>query len=224
MTERDSLQLDRRQALSCMVWAGTGVVWTVAGGVPASRLIGEAAAEEGGFSFVQISDSHIGFDKPANPDTRATLEAALDQGHGPAPSAGVHDPYRRRHPYGDAAAVRRRGAVDRPGASRRALRPWRARHPRPRDPRRLSRSLRQGRDRRRLVRVRFRRRPLCRPGQRRRPQGERPRLARPGATRLARRRPRRQDQFDADRRLRPYPACGRSRRNGDGERRIRPRR
>jgi len=79
MTERDSLQLDRRQALSCMVWAGTGVVWTVAGGVPASRLIGAAAAEEGGFSFVQISDSHIGFDKPANPDTRATLAAALDQ-------------------------------------------------------------------------------------------------------------------------------------------------
>ena len=35
MTERDSLQLDRRQALSCMVWAGSGVVWTVAGGVPA---------------------------------------------------------------------------------------------------------------------------------------------------------------------------------------------
>jgi 3',5'-cyclic-AMP phosphodiesterase len=79
MTERESLQLDRRQALSCMVWAGTGVIWTVAGGVPASRLIGAAAAEEGGFSFVQISDSHIGFDKPANPDTRATLDAALDQ-------------------------------------------------------------------------------------------------------------------------------------------------
>jgi 3',5'-cyclic AMP phosphodiesterase CpdA len=62
-----------------MVWAGTGVVWTVAGGVPASRLIGQAAAEENGFSFVQISDSHIGFDRPANPDTRATLDAALDQ-------------------------------------------------------------------------------------------------------------------------------------------------
>ena len=41
MTERDSLHLDRRQALSCMVWAGSGVVWTIAGGIPASRLIGE---------------------------------------------------------------------------------------------------------------------------------------------------------------------------------------
>ena len=59
--------LDRRQTLKCMLWAGTGVVWTVAGGVPSSRLIGSAKAAEGGFSFVQISDSHIGFAKPANP-------------------------------------------------------------------------------------------------------------------------------------------------------------
>ena len=79
MTDRESPSIDRRHALTCMVWAGTGVVWTVAGGVPASRLIGQAAAEEGGFSFVQISDSHIGFDKPANPDTRATLDAAIGQ-------------------------------------------------------------------------------------------------------------------------------------------------
>ena len=64
---------DRRQTLRCMLWAGTGVVWTVAGGVPSSRLIGAASAAEGGFSFVQISDSHIGFEKPANPDARATL-------------------------------------------------------------------------------------------------------------------------------------------------------
>ena len=71
--------LDRRQTLKCMLWAGTGVVWTVAGGVPASRLIGSAKAAEGSFSFVQISDSHIGFAKPANPDARATLDAAIDK-------------------------------------------------------------------------------------------------------------------------------------------------
>ena len=70
---------DRRQTLKCMIWAGTGVVWTVAGGVPASRLIGAAKAAEGSFSFVQISDSHIGFAKPANPDARATLGAAIDK-------------------------------------------------------------------------------------------------------------------------------------------------
>ena len=71
--------LDRRQTLKCMLWAGTGVVWTVAGGVPASRLIGSATAAEGSFSFVQMSDCHIGFSKPANPDARATLDAAINK-------------------------------------------------------------------------------------------------------------------------------------------------
>jgi len=78
MDERDG-GLDRRQTLKCMLWAGTGVVWTVAGGVPSSRLIGAANAAEGSFSFVQISDSHIGFEKPANPDARATLNVAIDK-------------------------------------------------------------------------------------------------------------------------------------------------
>src|SRR5208337_3221931 len=79
MADENSSGVDRRQTLKCMLWAGTGVVWTVAGGVPASRLIGQAKAAEGGFSFVQISDSHIGFSKPANPDARATLDAAIDK-------------------------------------------------------------------------------------------------------------------------------------------------
>ncbi len=70
---------DRRDILKCMLWAGTGVVWTVAGGVPASRLIGSAKAADASFSFVQISDSHIGFSKPANPDARLTLDAAIDK-------------------------------------------------------------------------------------------------------------------------------------------------
>ena len=77
MADPEKAVLDRRQALECMVWAGAGVVWTVAGGVPTSRLIGEARADESGFSFVQISDSHIGFSKPANPDARGTLKQAI---------------------------------------------------------------------------------------------------------------------------------------------------
>jgi 3',5'-cyclic AMP phosphodiesterase CpdA len=60
-----------------MLWAGTGVLWTVAGGVPASRLIGSAQAAESGFTFLQISDSHVGFDKAANPNALATLEDAV---------------------------------------------------------------------------------------------------------------------------------------------------
>jgi len=68
---------DRRHFLKCMTWAGTAMVWTVAGGVPRSRLIGSAEAATTGFNFVQISDSHLGFDKPANPNTATTLQEAL---------------------------------------------------------------------------------------------------------------------------------------------------
>jgi hypothetical protein len=70
--------VDRRGFLRCMAWAGTGVVWTVAGGVPASKLLGQTNGGEG-FQFVQISDSHIGFNKPANPDVSATLQVAIDR-------------------------------------------------------------------------------------------------------------------------------------------------
>jgi 3',5'-cyclic-AMP phosphodiesterase len=73
--------IDRRGFLECMAWAGAGVVWTLSGGVPASRLLAEPAhdSKSSGFSFVQISDSHIGFNKPANADVTATLQAAVDK-------------------------------------------------------------------------------------------------------------------------------------------------
>ena len=71
----------RRKVLECMTWAGTGVLWTVAGGVPASLgIIDEAlAAEQKSFTFLQISDSHMGFDKPANPNAKGTLEEAIEK-------------------------------------------------------------------------------------------------------------------------------------------------
>ena len=71
--------VSRRKVLECMTWAGTGVLWTVAGGVPHSLgLMGEANAQEvRGLSFLQISDSHVGFDKPANPNALGTLEEAI---------------------------------------------------------------------------------------------------------------------------------------------------
>jgi 3',5'-cyclic AMP phosphodiesterase CpdA len=71
----------RRKVLECMTWAGTGVLWTVTGGVPHSLgLVGEAAAQEAkGLTFLQISDSHMGFDKPANPNVKGTLEEAIGQ-------------------------------------------------------------------------------------------------------------------------------------------------
>ena len=87
--KRDSIEsspsqdgVDRRGFLKCMAWAGTGLVWTLSGGIPTSRLFGATGHEghhDAGFSFVQISDSHIGFNKGANPDVTATLQAAIDK-------------------------------------------------------------------------------------------------------------------------------------------------
>jgi 3',5'-cyclic AMP phosphodiesterase CpdA len=73
--------IDRRGLLGCMAWVGTGALWTITGGVPGSRLIGTAEAAEpaDGLSFVQISDSHIGFNKAANTDVTGTLRLALDR-------------------------------------------------------------------------------------------------------------------------------------------------
>jgi 3',5'-cyclic AMP phosphodiesterase CpdA len=75
---------DRRGFLRCMTWAGSAMVWTVAGGIPRSRvigagLVGAAEAAETGFSFAQVSDSHLGFDKPVNPNVTGTFQQALGQ-------------------------------------------------------------------------------------------------------------------------------------------------
>ena len=73
--------IDRRGFLKCMAWAGTGVVFTVSGGVAVSRLLAtpaQAAEAQGGdFTFLQISDSHIGFNKDANKDVAGTMREAV---------------------------------------------------------------------------------------------------------------------------------------------------
>src|ERR1700733_10497500 len=68
---------DRRGFLKCMTWAGSAMVWTVAGGIPGSGVIGEAEAAATGFSFAQVSDSHLGFNKPVNADVAGTFQEAL---------------------------------------------------------------------------------------------------------------------------------------------------
>jgi 3',5'-cyclic-AMP phosphodiesterase len=66
-----------------MAWVGTGAVWTLSSGVLKGTPLGQASHASmmshgaGGLRFVQISDSHIGFDKPANADVTATLRAAI---------------------------------------------------------------------------------------------------------------------------------------------------
>ncbi|HKT20286.1 MAG TPA: metallophosphoesterase [Stellaceae bacterium] len=71
----------RRAVLRCMAWGSAGLLWTVAGGVPRARALDDIGAktlsDAGGFSFVQISDSHIGFVKDPNPMPDATLREAL---------------------------------------------------------------------------------------------------------------------------------------------------
>jgi 3',5'-cyclic-AMP phosphodiesterase len=73
--------VDRRGFLECMAWAGTGLVWVAAGGILSSRTLSQAAAAEAAlaasFSFVQISDTHIGFKGEANKDALGTFEQAL---------------------------------------------------------------------------------------------------------------------------------------------------
>src|ERR1051325_11530213 len=74
--------LDRRGFLQCMAWAGTGMLWTVSGGLLGSTglplQVGAAEINKASFSFVQISDSHIGFSKEGiNSDVTATLKQAI---------------------------------------------------------------------------------------------------------------------------------------------------
>ncbi|HEV2331075.1 MAG TPA: metallophosphoesterase [Verrucomicrobiae bacterium] len=76
--------LDRRGFLECMAWAGTGMLWSVSGGLLASALLpsrsgaADAGMQKSSFSFVQISDSHIGFNKPGiNTNVAGTLKEAI---------------------------------------------------------------------------------------------------------------------------------------------------
>jgi 3',5'-cyclic-AMP phosphodiesterase len=74
--------LDRRGFLRCMAWAGTGLLWNVSSGVPASMRLGPGeriTPAQDGLFFAQISDSHIGFKKAANTDVTATLRTAVER-------------------------------------------------------------------------------------------------------------------------------------------------
>jgi len=83
--------IDRKHFIKCMAWAGTGVLWIMSGGVMKSfgmsQMIDKKTGglkkglilPKGDFGFVQISDSHIGFSKPANTDVLGTLNAAISK-------------------------------------------------------------------------------------------------------------------------------------------------
>jgi Icc protein len=68
----------RRQALKCLsAWSGAAVVWSVAGGVPRALGATSTDATAGALTFVQISDTHIGFRREANPDVVGSLRRAM---------------------------------------------------------------------------------------------------------------------------------------------------
>ena len=79
--------IDRRGFLKCMAWAGTGALCIMQGGVLKSYSLSQMSqlggkTPSGGLSFAQISDSHMGFNKAANPDVVGTLKAAVDKING----------------------------------------------------------------------------------------------------------------------------------------------
>src|SRR6516165_7642527 len=74
--------IDRRGFLKCMAWAGTGVIWSINGGLLTSTALGQEANNRNAIdtaelNFVQISDSHIGFNKPANTDVVGTFRETI---------------------------------------------------------------------------------------------------------------------------------------------------
>ena len=74
----------RRHALKCLAYGGAGTLFTLAGGVLTPVSLARAAVKEGERAtagiplFVQVSDTHIGFSKDANPDVAGTLTRTIE--------------------------------------------------------------------------------------------------------------------------------------------------
>jgi 3',5'-cyclic-AMP phosphodiesterase len=73
--------IDRRGFLKCMAWAGAGMVWAMKGGILTARAFADnaAAPSDSDFTFVQVSDSHIGFDKGVYTDVVGTFQSAVSR-------------------------------------------------------------------------------------------------------------------------------------------------
>ena len=86
MTTQTPIDPSRRAALKCMAFGGAGTLFVLSGGILAPHdlaFAGSAASEHGGKAgvplFVQVSDTHIGFNKDANPDVTATLKQTIER-------------------------------------------------------------------------------------------------------------------------------------------------
>jgi 3',5'-cyclic AMP phosphodiesterase CpdA len=80
----DQLLQSRRNALKCMAYGGAGTLFALSGGVFTPIDLATAGTDKQGTArfgkplFVQISDTHIGFNKDANPDVNGTLTQTID--------------------------------------------------------------------------------------------------------------------------------------------------
>ena len=96
----DQLLKSRRNALKCMAYGGAGTLFALSGGVLTPMNLAMARAYDetkegkalGKPLFVQISDTHIGFNKEANPDVAGTLTQTIDivNGMSDAPALIIH--------------------------------------------------------------------------------------------------------------------------------------
>src|SRR5258708_26203139 len=83
--------VSRRKVLECMTWAGTGVLWTVAGGIPTSLgIMGEAAAQTSGMTFLQISEP-CRLRQAGQSESAGHARRGDQQGQGASRPAGLHD-------------------------------------------------------------------------------------------------------------------------------------
>ena len=155
--------------------------------------------------FVQISDSHIGFDKPANTDVTATLRAAIAKIKAAPEPPVLRAAHRRPDAPVEAGRVRHAAAGAVGAVAAGVLRARRARRARGRR-QELPAAIRQGHAGRRLAQLRSGRRALHRPRQRRQPEGRRARHARRRAARMARAGRQAPQEQHADRRVRAHSA------------------
>ena len=124
--------VNRRKVLECMTWVGTGVLWTISGGVPHSLgIMGEAQAQDGERPDLPADQRQpCRFRQAGQSECARHARRGHRQGQCAAEEARLHDPYRRHQPSVAGVAVRRRRPHHLAVAPRRALRARRARFPR----------------------------------------------------------------------------------------------
>ena len=223
----DEMDDDRRGFLKCMAWAGTGALFAFDGGIGSSIGLDSALAAPlrhaaaTPFTFVQLSDSHIGFNKPPNADARATFREAIAKVKAlpQQPDFIIHT--------GDVSQLSRDDEFDDADQMLKAAGlpvffvPGEHDMLDPDGGKAFLDRFGKGSRGRRLVQLRPSRRALRRAGQCRRPEARRHGQSRRRAAQVAGGRPRRPLVIDADRGLRAHPAVDGLCRLGLGHRRCR---